>query len=72
MHPVELSAECEACKAFADHYKTDTPKVGDDPSRILMQFETDGSLSAREVLLAALDLLSKRFAEVAGAAETLG
>ena len=71
-HPVELSAECEACKAFADHYKTDTPKVGNDPSRILMQFETDGSLSAREVLLAALDLLSKRFAEVAGAAETLG
>lgn len=70
-HPVELSSDCRACKKFMDQYKVDTVKVGNDPARILMQFETDGSMSATDVLATALDLLAKRFAELAGQAENL-
>jgi hypothetical protein len=36
-----------------------------------MEFETDGSLSAKAVLVAALDILSKRFSELATQASAL-
>jgi len=49
-----------------------TVKVLHDPSRIELQLETDGSMSARDTLFAALDILEKRFTEVAGKAEALG
>lgn len=69
---VELRPDCKACKKFAEVYDVKTVKVFHDPSRIELQFETDGSLSARDALFAALDTLEKRFAEIAGKAEQLG
>lgn len=62
---VELSTNCATCRAFREAYKADAVKVGNDPTRVLMEFETDGSLRAPEVLVAALDILSKRFSELA-------
>ena len=46
-------------------------KAGNDPTRIVMEFETDGSLSTKAVLVAALDILSKRFSELATQASAL-
>ena len=69
---VELRSDCKACKKFAEAYDVKTVKVLHDPSRIELQLETDGSMSARDTLFAALDILEKRFAEVAGKAEALG
>jgi hypothetical protein len=53
------------CKKFMDLHKVDSVKAGNDPTRIVMEFETDGSMSTKAVLLAGLDILSKRFAELA-------
>ena len=68
---VELRPDCKVCKKFGDAYDVKQVKVHHDPSRIVLQFETDGSLSARDTLFAALDNLEKRFADVAGKAEQL-
>jgi DNA-directed RNA polymerase subunit D len=68
---VELEGDCKACKRFIDAYKVETVKVGNDPSRILLEFETDGSIGAKDVLATALDILGKRFAELAGQADGL-
>ncbi|HYY48393.1 MAG TPA: DNA-directed RNA polymerase subunit D [Thermoplasmata archaeon] len=56
------------CKKFMDLYKVESVKAGSDPTRIVMEFETDGSMTTKAVLLAGLDILSKRFAELAGQA----
>ncbi len=69
---VELRPDCRACKKFADAYDTKSVKVFHDPKKIELSFETDGSLSAKDTLFAALDILEKRFAEIAGKAEALG
>jgi hypothetical protein len=37
-----------------------------------MEFETDGSMEAKAVLLAALDILGKRFSELATQAAAVG
>src|SRR2546427_477509 len=68
---VELRTDCKNCRKFADAYDVKSVKVFNDPSKIRLQFETDGSLSARETLIAALDILEKRFADLAGKAEQL-
>jgi DNA-directed RNA polymerase subunit D len=68
---VELPSDCKVCKKFMDAYKTDTIKVSNDPTRILMEFETDGSLAAKRVLVTAMDILSKRFSELASQAAAL-
>ncbi len=68
---IELRPDCKACKKFGEAYDVKSVKVLHDPSRIELQFETDGSLSARDTLFAALDNLEKRFADVAGKAEQL-
>jgi len=59
------------CKKFMDQYKVDSVKAGNDPTRIVLEFETDGSLSAKAVLLASLDILAKRFSELATQATAL-
>jgi len=69
--PAELDADCKVCRRFIDAHKVETVKVGNDPSRIVLEFETDGSLPARAVLVTALDILGKRFAEVAAQADAL-
>jgi len=54
-----------------DQYKVESVKAANDPTRIVMEFETDGSLSAKAVLLASLDILAKRFSELATQATAL-
>src|SRR5437899_3033528 len=66
-----LSSDCETCKKFMDQYKVESVKAANDPTRIVMEFETDGSLSAKAVLLASLDILAKRFSELATQASAL-
>lgn len=68
---VDLAPDCKACRKFIETYKVDSVKIGNDPSRILLSFETDGSLPAKDVILAAMDILSKRFSELAGQADAL-
>src|SRR6266566_3162072 len=68
---LELSSDCVMCKKFMDQYKVDSVKAGNDPTRIVLEFETDGSLSAKAVLLASLDILAKRFSELATQATAL-
>ena len=68
---LELSSDCAACKTFRDAYKVDAVKAGNDPSRILMSFETDGSLTAPEVLRKAFEILAARFSDLSGQADAL-
>ena len=68
---IELKPECKNCRKFADAYDVKSVKLFNDPTKIRMQFETDGSLSARDTLVAALDILEKRFADLAGKVEQL-
>jgi len=68
---VKLSSDCRQCKKFMDTHKVESVKVGTDPTRILLQFETDGSLKAIEVLRTALDIVAKRFTEIADQVEAL-
>ncbi len=46
-------------------------KAANDPTRIVLEFETDASLTARSVLVASFDILSKRFSDVASRASAL-
>src|SRR5437016_13481493 len=66
-----LAQDCKTCQKFAEQYKVESVKAGNDPTRIVMEFETDGSLSTKAVLVAALDILSKRFFELATQASAL-
>ena len=68
---VELRSECRHCRKFAEAYDVKSVKVVNDPSKIELRFETDGSLTAHDTLVAALDILEKRFADIAGKAEQL-
>ncbi|MEK6810681.1 MAG: DNA-directed RNA polymerase subunit D, partial [Candidatus Thermoplasmatota archaeon] len=54
---VELRSDCKVCKKFADAYGVKTVTVFQDPSKIELRFETDGSLSAKDALFAAFDVL---------------
>jgi len=68
---INLPADCKVCKRFQETYKVDSVKVSNDPTRIVLQFETDGSLTARDVILKAFEILSERFADIAGQADKL-
>ena len=68
---VELRAECKNCRKFADAYDVKSVKVFNDPTKIRLQFETDGSMTARDTAVAALDILEKRVADIAGKVEQL-
>src|SRR6266704_1269642 len=48
---LELPSDCVTCKKFMEQYKVESVKAANDPTRIVMEFETDGSLSAKAVLL---------------------
>ncbi len=41
-----------------------------DPTRFLFRFETDGALTAQQVLAKALEILEERLAQVAEGTET--
>ena len=54
-----------------DQYKVDSVKAGNDPTRIVLEFETDGSMSVKAVLIASLDIFAKRFTDLASQAAAL-
>ncbi|MCI4371921.1 MAG: DNA-directed RNA polymerase subunit D [Thermoplasmata archaeon] len=68
---LRLSTDCKMCEKFSETYKVDSVKAGNDPTRIVLEFETDGSMEAKAVFVAALDILGKRFAELATQAAAL-
>jgi len=68
---VELVDDCTRCQQFRDAYKVDTVKVASDPTRFILQFETDGSLAAKDVVLRALEILNQRFGDLATQADAL-
>ena len=68
---VELPEDCTRCGQFRDAYKADTVKIANDPTRFVLQFETDGSLAAKDVLLRALEILNQRFEDLATQADGL-
>ncbi|TLZ67746.1 MAG: hypothetical protein E6K09_05500, partial [Methanobacteriota archaeon] len=68
---LELSADCVTCAKFREQYKVESVKAANDPTRIVMEFETDGSMTTKSVLLASLDILGKRFSELATQATAL-
>ena len=68
---VELPGECTQCAKFRDAYKVDSVKIASDPTRFVLQFETDGSIPAKDVLLKALDILAERFGDLAAQADAL-
>ncbi len=52
---------CRACEQACEHHSI---KIEPDPDRHLLEFETDGSLTAREALRVALKDLKRRFEEL--------
>ena len=68
---VELSDDCTMCGKFREAFKVDSVKVASDPTRFILQFETDGSIAAKDVLVKALDILRERFADLANQADAL-
>lgn len=68
---VELPDDCTLCAKFREAYKVDSVKISSDPARFVLQFETDGSLTAKDVLLKALDILVDRFGDLATQADSL-
>ena len=68
---LNLASDCKTCKKFMDQYKVDSVKAGSDPTRIVMEFETDGSMTTKAALMAGLDILSKRFTELATQASAI-
>src|SRR2546426_1555367 len=68
---VELRADCKNCRKVADADDGESVKVFNDPTKIRLQFETDGSMTARDTAVAAPDILEKRFADIAGKVEQL-
>jgi DNA-directed RNA polymerase subunit D len=68
---VPLAEDCDLCTEFRETYKVDSVKISSDPTRFVLQFETDGSLAAKDVLLKALDILVERFADISAQADAL-
>lgn len=52
---------CTLCNACTEVCDTGVIKVSGDPSKIIFRFETDGSLTAKEVLIKGLKILEERF-----------
>lgn len=56
--------ECILCKSCSDSCKKGAINVRGDGSRIIMQYETDGSLTAEKALKEALKILQKKYDEL--------
>lgn len=54
---------CDLCKSCVEACETGALSVTGDETRFIFQFETDLSLSAKDTLLKALEILEKRFEE---------
>ena len=69
---VEDVEKCTLCMTCVEKFDPSSIKVHGDPTKVIFHFETDGSMTANEALIAALDLLGKKYSDVAAKAETLG
>ena len=58
---IENLENCTLCKACIDACTHDAIKVSGDITKFIFEFETDGSLSARDTLKKALEILEKKF-----------
>ncbi len=56
--------DCNLCKSCMEICKRNAIKVKGDETRIIMQYETDGSLSAKEALKEALKILYNKYDEL--------
>ncbi len=55
---------CILCKSCMEACKKDAIEVWGDENRIIMQYETDGSLTAKDALKEALKILHKKYEEL--------
>ncbi len=55
---------CSLCKACEEVCSQGAIKISGDESKFIFQFETDGSLTAKEVLTFALDILDEEFKQL--------
>jgi len=56
--------DCILCKSCMEVCKRNAIKVKGDETRIIMQYETDGSMSAKDALKEALKILHKKYDEL--------
>ncbi len=68
---VKLPDDCTMCARFREAFKADSVKISSDPTRFVLQFETDGSMPPKDVIAKALDILVDRFGEIAAQADAL-
>jgi DNA-directed RNA polymerase subunit D len=62
---------CSLCGTCEEVCSLEAIKVEGDESKFLLQFETDGSISAKDVFLQALSILSDEFSELSSLAGKL-
>jgi DNA-directed RNA polymerase subunit D len=60
---VENLENCMLCRACSDVCKDNAITIGEDETKFVFEFETDGSLTAKEALGKALEILEKMFEE---------
>ncbi len=56
--------ECNLCKSCSEVCGKNAIKVSGNPNKIIFQFETDGSLTARRALVETLKILYKKYDEL--------
>lgn len=56
--------ECILCKSCSEACRREAINVKGDETRIIMQYETDGSMTAKEALKQALKILSRKYEEL--------
>jgi len=61
---VENVEDCILCKTCEEVCGKDAIKVSGDPTKIIFQFETDGSLTAKRAFMEALNILYKKYDEL--------
>ncbi len=61
---VKNEIDCTLCKSCEEVCKVEAIKVEGDEKRIIMQYETDDSISAKEALQEALKILKKKYEEL--------
>lgn len=61
---VKHPEKCNLCNSCVEMCETEAITVTGDPTKILFRFETDGSVSAKDILLNGLKILEERFEHV--------
>jgi len=56
--------ECNLCRSCSEVCGKNAIKVSGNPNKIIFQFETDGSITARRALIEALKILYKKYDEL--------